>query len=121
MKLVDVKFLMIFLFVQVINSAPIPGNTHHHVHHRIHVPQKIRTIYRTKIIKVPEHHYHYHEKEKLVPIEVHKDDPVYPPLHEEEIGIHNHSPYDDEHNILKKHAPHYPKEIKKRKNSSKIK
>ncbi|CAH0545679.1 unnamed protein product [Brassicogethes aeneus] len=34
---------------------------------RIHVPQKIKTIYHTKIIKVPEHHHYFHEKEKIVP------------------------------------------------------
>lgn len=35
--------------------------------HRIHVPQKIKTIYHTKILKVPVHHHYFHEKEKLVP------------------------------------------------------
>ncbi|KAK5640245.1 hypothetical protein RI129_011056 [Pyrocoelia pectoralis] len=32
---------------------------------RIHVPTKIKTIY--KIIKVPQHHHYFHEKVKEVP------------------------------------------------------
>ncbi|XP_044758673.1 uncharacterized protein LOC123316585 [Coccinella septempunctata] len=40
-------------------------------YHRIHVPTRIKTIYHTKIIKVPEHHHYIHEKEKLVPVVSH--------------------------------------------------
>uniref|UniRef100_A0A6P7GG71 Histidine-rich glycoprotein-like n=1 Tax=Diabrotica virgifera virgifera TaxID=50390 RepID=A0A6P7GG71_DIAVI len=120
MELVGVVFLMLFMLVQV-NSAP--GHTHHHVHHRIHVPHKVKTVYHTKIIKVPEHHHYYHEKEKIVPVEVHKEEPIYPPLKEEDFGeiSHHHSLYGSEHNILKKHAPAYSKESHKRKVLSKIK
>ncbi|XP_066147835.1 uncharacterized protein [Euwallacea fornicatus] len=52
---------VLFAFAQ-----SLPGGSYHHVHHRIHVPQKIKTIYHTKIIKVPEHHHHFHEKEKII-------------------------------------------------------
>lgn len=45
------------------------------VYYRIHVPQKIKTIYHTKIIKVPEHHHYIHEKTKLIKVE--------PPHHED--------------------------------------
>lgn len=34
------------------------------VHHKIHVPTKVKTVYRTKIVKVPEHHHYFHEEEK---------------------------------------------------------
>lgn len=40
-------------------------------YHRIHVPTRIKTIYHTKIIKVPEHHHYIHEKEKIVPVVSH--------------------------------------------------
>ncbi|XP_050298331.1 uncharacterized protein LOC126737459 [Anthonomus grandis grandis] len=61
---VPLLFVSLNLLVEVYGN-PQPGGTYH-VHHRIHVPQKIKTIYHTKIIKVPEHHHHFHEKEKII-------------------------------------------------------
>ncbi|XP_045461793.1 uncharacterized protein LOC123671936 [Harmonia axyridis] len=43
----------------------------HREYHRIHVPTRIKTIYHTKIVKVPEHHHYIHEKEKIVPVVSH--------------------------------------------------
>ncbi|XP_019757865.1 uncharacterized protein LOC125505452 [Dendroctonus ponderosae] len=63
MTLIRVIFMATVGFA-VVNSLPAGGS--YHVHHRIHVPQKIKTIYHTKIIKVPEHHHHFHEKEKII-------------------------------------------------------
>ncbi|KAK4873073.1 hypothetical protein RN001_015102 [Aquatica leii] len=42
---------------------------------RIHVPTKIKTVYQTKFVKVPEHHHYFHEKVKEVPkfVTIHKD------------------------------------------------
>lgn len=46
------------------------------VHHRIHVPTKVKTVYITKFIKIPEHHHYFHEKEKQIVVDhhdLHKD------------------------------------------------
>nr|CAH7755474.1 unnamed protein product [Callosobruchus chinensis] len=81
------------------------------VRHRIHVPQKIHKIYHTKIIKVPEHHHYFHEKEKIIQIEKPKEEVHYPPLKEEEVGDfddHQHALSESwggtSHNIFKKHV-----------------
>lgn len=89
------------------------------MHHRIIVPQRIKTIYHTKIVKVPEHHHYFHEKEKIIQLETshHKDDHKtelkdvrYPPLDNDDFddfsdfhpGDHHYS--GARHNIFKKHA-----------------
>ncbi|KAJ3635731.1 hypothetical protein MTP99_008618 [Tenebrio molitor] len=119
--LVSVLILFITILDQCLSS---PG---HHVRHRIHVPTKVKTIYHTKIIKIPEHHHYIHEKEKphLVKVPEHhhyfhekekeklvdlhdyhqKDDDLdFQPDYESD---HHKSHYDfeDRHNIFKKHAP----------------
>nr|CAI5825899.1 unnamed protein product [Callosobruchus analis] len=102
--------LLIYMFLQ--NTGFVEsGGTHHHVRHRIHVPQKIHKIYHTKIIKVPEHHHYFHEKEKIIQIEKPKEEVHYPPLKEEEVGEyddHQHALSESwgghSHNIFKKHV-----------------
>lgn len=44
---------------------------HSSVHHRIHVPAKVKTVYITKFIKIPEHHHYFHEKEKQIVVDHH--------------------------------------------------
>ncbi|CAH1990933.1 unnamed protein product [Acanthoscelides obtectus] len=124
MELICVVPLLIHLFLQ--NTGFVEaGGSHHHVRHRIHVPQKIHKIYHTKIIKVPEHHHYFHEKEKIIQVEKPKEEVHYPPLKEEELGE-----YDDHqqalseswggasHNIFKKHVSSttaVPKKVVKQK------
>ncbi|KAK9880886.1 hypothetical protein WA026_013214 [Henosepilachna vigintioctopunctata] len=69
-----VSLRIIFLLAVIIVAVES-----HRVYHRIHVPTKIKTIYHTKIIKVPEHHHYIHEKEKIVPVETHHH---HSPLHD---------------------------------------
>ncbi|KAL1517956.1 hypothetical protein ABEB36_001652 [Hypothenemus hampei] len=64
MRTINELLLAALSLLAIISYAQ--GGSYHHVHHRIHVPQKIKTIYHTKIIKVPEHHHHFHEKEKII-------------------------------------------------------
>ncbi|XP_030762631.1 uncharacterized protein LOC115887353 [Sitophilus oryzae] len=66
MAFYNVLFFSLTVVFSTTECLPAPGGSVHHVHHRIHVPQKIKTVYHTKIIKVPEHHHHFHEKEKIV-------------------------------------------------------
>ncbi|CAG9824813.1 unnamed protein product [Phaedon cochleariae] len=82
------------------------------VHHRIHVPQKIKTIYHTKIVKVPEHHHYFHEKEKIIQVEApKKEHPIYPPLKEEDVGDFSALDHNDHYfgesrqSVQKKRAP----------------
>ncbi|KAJ8922424.1 hypothetical protein NQ315_004370, partial [Exocentrus adspersus] len=105
-----------------VNASPLPG--YHHVRHRIYVPTKIKTIHHTKIIKVPEHHHYFHEKEKII-LEAphhHKDEHKLgfkdlevklPSFEHGDEGLDNfsgsyHSGSDlyggEGHNIFKKHA-----------------
>ncbi|VEN45595.1 unnamed protein product [Callosobruchus maculatus] len=75
------------------------------------------------IIKVPEHHHYFHEKEKIIQIEKPKEEVHYPPLKEEEVGDfdeHQHALSDSwgghSHNIFKKHVSSttvIPKKVKK--------
>ncbi|XP_044270127.1 histidine-rich glycoprotein-like [Tribolium madens] len=127
--MVHLKVSVLILFLATLEQTL--GSPGHHVHHRIHVPTKIKTVYHTKIIKIPEHHHYFHEKEKphLVKVPEHhhyfhekeKEKPLdlhsYHPK-EEDLDLQNdwesdHKNYDFEegHNIFKKHAPahHYKK------------
>ncbi|KAJ8971915.1 hypothetical protein NQ314_000487 [Rhamnusium bicolor] len=92
------------------------------VHHRIYVPQQIKTIHHTKIVKVPEHHHYFHEKEKIIHIETpHKEEELKLPSFEHDhlddfSELETHDSYyheGGEHNIFKKHAPALPKSHKK--------
>lgn len=59
---------------------------------RIHIPQKLKTVYHTKYIKIPEHHHYFHEKVKEVP------HIVYPPHsdnHHKDYGVDNFSQNDE--------------------------
>ncbi|RZC40448.1 hypothetical protein BDFB_006376 [Asbolus verrucosus] len=108
-------------------SLSHPG---HHVHHRIHIPTKVKTIYHTKIIKVPEHHHYIHEKEKPKLIKVpehhhyfhekekeklvdlhdfhHQEEDDHGFQHDYENEHHRSSfEYDNGHSVFKKHAPSY--------------
>lgn len=98
------------------------------------MPTKIKTIYHTKIIKVPEHHHYIHEKEKpkLIKIPEHhhyfhekekeKLVDIHSLQHQDDTSldlqtalINHHQGFsnehkdfefeDGEHNIFKKHAP----------------
>ena len=44
------------------------------------MPQQIKTVYHTKIIKVPEHHHHFHEKEKIIIQKEEKKEHFEPPI-----------------------------------------
>ncbi|XP_076264194.1 uncharacterized protein LOC143198716 [Rhynchophorus ferrugineus] len=78
-------------FLIMMNCLPHPGSKYHHVHHRIHVPQKIKTVYHTKIIKVPEHHHHFHEKEKII---IEKQEPKEEHHHHHSLSLKDEEDYD---------------------------
>ncbi|XP_074038517.1 uncharacterized protein [Leptinotarsa decemlineata] len=118
MELIRVLLLSMYFLLET-TCSPNPGNTHHHIHHRIHVPHKIKTIYRTKIIKVPEHHHYFHEKEKIYVEVPKKEDPIYPPLKEEDSvdfsEFDNHEYFGESRHTVVKKRPHIPKKPRKRK------
>ncbi|KAL3275935.1 hypothetical protein HHI36_020669 [Cryptolaemus montrouzieri] len=64
------RYLYLFQILVILSVFLFVAEAHR-VYHRIHVPTKIKTIYHTKIVKVPEHHHYIHEKEKYVPLETH--------------------------------------------------
>ncbi|XP_060520295.1 uncharacterized protein LOC132698317 [Cylas formicarius] len=120
MVFIGVFLVWVVSLIDTIACEPIP-DYYHHMHHRIHVPVKVKTVYHTKIIKVPEHHHHFHEKEKTYVIEKPKPVPVAVP-----VPVHHHhklleeEKFSDldhfgghEHNIFKKHIE--PSESPKRK------
>lgn len=54
------------------------------VKYRIHVPQKVHTVFVTKVVKIPEHHHHHHEVKKEEHHHHHKEfkpEPHYEPEH----------------------------------------
>ncbi|XP_063915365.1 uncharacterized protein LOC135131515 [Zophobas morio] len=121
--MVVIKISTLLLLTTVLNKCL--ANPGHHVHHRIHIPTKIKTIFHTKIIKIPEHHHYIHEKEKPHLVKVPEHHHYFHEKEKENLDVNDWDNKDDDidthsdwesdhrgsygHNIFKKHVSTTPR------------